>query len=336
METLSRFSPEIEIYSIDEAFLSLYGIKQSLLEYGKDIKKTVYQWTGIPVSVGIAKTKVLSKVANELAKKGRECKGVCDLSLLSESEMDNILKDFPVDEIWGIGKRYASKLKKHGINSALKLKHSDIRWVRKHMTVVGEKLVRELRGTQCLDVETVQKNKKEITCSRSFGKKVTDITEIKEAVSKYMTTAVEKLRKQKSVCSGVYVFIMTSYYDKNRYYKGSYRAFPVPTADTSHFIMQAMEMVDKIFLKGKKYAKAGVVLAEISKINNSQRDFFSPAYKDGKNEKLMSVLDVLNRRMGRDTIEYASSGTKRVWSMSRGLLSCRYTTSWKEIPVART
>lgn len=335
METLSAFTPDIEFYSIDEAFLEFHG-GIPLSGLGKKIRETVYRWTGIPVSVGIAETKVLAKAANETAKKDPRLGGVFDISALQPEEADAVLAEFPVEDIWGIGPRYTIYLKKHGINTALQLKNSDPRWARKHMTVVGERLVRELNGIPCLDIELVPSAKKEIACTRSFGKKVTSIEEIKEAVSEYATRAATKLRCQDSVCSGVYAFLMTSHYDKDRYYNGAYRALPAPTAETAVIIKNARGIIDSAYSEGKRYAKAGVILSEISGRSNLQLDLFEPGYYNSKKEKLMAAVDRLNRKWGGGAVAYASSGIIKRWAMQRKILSPKYTTSWLEIPVVRT
>ncbi|MDD4202575.1 MAG: Y-family DNA polymerase [Candidatus Omnitrophica bacterium] len=335
METLSGFSSHIEVYSIDEAFLSFDGMCIDLTEYGAKIKKTVYQWTGMPVSVGIAKTKVLAKIANHIAKKQRQCNGVFDLSSLSEDQIDNMLNVFPVEDIWGVGRRYAMMLRQQGIKTALSLKQKDIKWVRKKMTVAGERIVRELRGTKCIEIDTMIKNKKEITCSRSFGKKVSTIKEIKEAVSEYVTRASEKLRHQESVCTGVYVYIATALFSEDRYFKGDLQKLVMPTANTSTIISNAHNIIDNIYVEGKKYAKAGVVLTGIINKTNIHSDLFEVSYQTGSQEKLMSVIDGLNNKMGKGAVSFACNGIDKQWKMSQKLLSNEYTTIWDQLAIVK-
>ena len=336
METLSSFSPNVGIYSIDEAFLSFDGMNRDLTEYGINIKRTVLEWTGMPVSVGIAKTKVLAKIANHIAKKKSQCNGVFDLSALSENQTNSILKNFPVEDIWGVGRRYAILLHEHGISNALQLKETDTRWIRKKMTVVGERIVRELRGTLCIELDAKIKNKKEITCSRSFGKKISTIKEIKEAISEYMTRAAEKLRGQESLCRGIYVYIATSHFSDNKYFNGDFQKLSVATANVPTMISKAHSIIDKIYLNGLRYAKAGVVLTDISKKTNVQSDLFEPAYQEGPQERLMSAMDELNGKMGSGTVLFACNGINKKWSMNRKLLSKQYTTLWDELAIVKS
>lgn len=336
METLSRFSPDIEVYSIDEAFISLEGISGPPADLGAGIRKTVRSWTGIPVSVGIGPTKVLCKVANEKAKRDPGLAGVLDLSSSSESDINSILNDFPVMDLWGIGHRTAAKLKRCGIITALELKNADPRWARREMTVTGERIVRELRGIQCVSLETVPADKKEITTSRSFGRKITNLDDLREAVSSYVSVAAAKLRGQGSLATGIYVFLMTSRFDASSCYNSAFRSFSVPTADTGQFISEAMEMVEKIYRDGRNYAKAGVILTDVSKNTAIQHDLFTSNYQDTRSSGLMRTLDDLNVKMGRGTVRYASNGIKRNWGMKRGFLSARYTSVWDDIPPVKT
>lgn len=331
MQSLLDFSPDVEIYSIDEAFLCFNGMNMDLTDYGKKIKQTVLDWTGMPVSVGIAKTKVLAKIANQIAKKKSKANGVFDMSSFSEDHINSILHLFPVEDIWGVGRRYAMMLHSHGINTALQLKEIETRWIRKKMTVVGERIVRELNGAPCFEIETKTQNKKEITCSRSFGKKITTIKEIKEAVSDYVSRAGEKLRRQDSVCWGIYVYITTSYHTEDRYYKGALQRIAIATSDTTELITKAHKSIDEIFLQGKKYAKAGVVLTGITKSTNVQADLFEVPKKKGKQTRLNKAVDILNSKLGAGTVSVASSGINNNWKMKRQLLSKRYTTMWDEL-----
>ena len=335
METLSKFTPNIENYSVDEAFLSFDGMNINLKDYGHNIKNTVFNWTGMPVSVGIAKTKVLSKIANEIAKKNPKAKGVMNMSGISQKQIDSILNVFKVEDLWGVGRRYAMMLHKHGIKTALQLKQIEIRWIRKKMTVLGERIVRELRETPCIPLETISKDKKEITCSRSFGKKITNIKDIKESIADYVFRAGEKLRSQESLCSGLYVYIATSYFAEDKYANGAYIKLSSATADTSKLISKAYSIIDKIFLAGKKYAKAGVVLSGITNNTNIQSDLFIKPYTKTKQKNLMSTIDELNTRMGKNTVSYACSGINKSWAMKRELLSKRYTTRSDELVVVR-
>lgn len=336
MNILSQFTNELEIYSIDEAFLSIKGKSSSAIVRAREIERIVRKWTGIPVSVGTARTKVLAKIANETAKKHADQGGVCDLSGIPKKRLDDILDRFPIEEVWGIGYRYAELLRKHGIDTALKLKNSDIRWVRKNLTVTGEKIVRELNGMQCFEISTAFKNKKKITCSRSFGVRVTEPENLKEALSSYTMIAASKLRKQKSLCKGIYVFITTGRFDKDAYSKGLSRSLPAATADTSKLITAGHDLLNKIFRDGKRYAKAGVVLFDITPEKETPSDLFLRTYQESGKDRLMSTLDALNDKWGSGTVEYASAGIDRTWKMSQKFLSAKYTTSWSSLPKAKT
>lgn len=334
METLASFTPDIEIYSIDEAFLRPVSGKD-LYEYSRKIKDTVWLWTGMPVSVGTAKTKVLAKIANEIAKKNIEYKGVFDMSSLSGKDVNTLLDKFPVEDIWGVGRRYALRLKRKGVNTALELKRCDPRWARSEMTVLGERLVRELNGTPCIELEMAHKNKKEIACTRSFGEKVTSVNDLKEAVSSYAERAACKLRRQGSVCSGVYVFIMTSRFDDDKYYRSAFSAFQAPTASTSRILTEANIILRSIFRSGKRYAKAGVVLTGITDRRHREADLFTEGYYGSREEVLTSAIDKLNRKWGAKVISHASSGINNIWNMKRGLLSPAHLTSWDELAVVK-
>lgn len=338
METLKTFSPQVEVYSIDEAFVifPLNTVENiSLREYGLKIKKTVEKWTGIPVSVGIGPSKTLAKLANRLAKKKPELEGV--YSLVNHENIDRILDNVDVSDLWGIGRQYAKLLRNAGIRTARQLKEAPDQWVREYMTVVGLRLVHELRGIPCYEVELEVDPKKGIVSSRSFGKLTSDYNEIRESVASYTARAAEKLRAQKSVTSFITVFITTNPYKKEMPQYGNVMtcAFKAPTADSSIMIKQACSIFEKIYKPGYLYKKSGIMLTGITHEDDVQYDAFTKAYVETEGRTVMDIIDKINNEYGRDTIQLASMGAEKKWSMKRGQLSPRYTTSWNELPKTR-
>ena len=336
IETLSGFTPDIEIYSIDEAFLAFEGLPyKSANQYGQKIRNTVKKWTGIPVSVGIAGTKTLAKIAGELSKKDKTLNGVFDLTSLSNAQRDSILKKFPVKDIWGIGYRYAHFLEKHGIHTALDFKNTDDRWVRNHMTVVGERTLRELRGTPCMSIEKILDPKKQIVSSRSFGKNTSSLTDLEQALSYYVTRACQKLRNQSSVASCINVFVMTSQFRTGKYFNMATKTLPAPTADTTCLISAAKQILRDIFLKDMQYKKVGIIISDIRPRETAQTDFFADNYSGSKKERLMDTVDKINKKWSHNTVSYASTGIQRKWMMKREYLSNKFTTDWNELPVVK-
>jgi DNA polymerase V len=336
MATLAQFTPEIEFYSIDEAFLNLSGFSElNLTEYAKKIKTTVKQWTGIPVSIGIAATKTLAKIANKLAKKNPMCGGVLDIT--DDPRLNDFLKSVHVEDIWGIGIQYARLLYKHGIFTALDLKNASDTWVKKNMTIVGLRTVWELRGTSCIALDDIQEPKKQIIRSRSFGKYVENIEELKEAVSTHTTRAAEKLRDQDSVASHISVFIETNMYktDHPQYSNNAGYKLPEPTAYTPLLINCAIRCLERIYREGYKFIKAGVVLMDIIPEDQIQLSLFTPRRPIVNDRALMKAVDKTNRKWGSETIRYGASGLERRWRMKRARLSPRYTTNWDDILVVK-
>ncbi len=331
MSILNRFTPDMEIYSIDEAFLDLSGFSnRDLTEYGKQIRETIMKWTGIPVSVGIGSTKTLAKIANHVAKKTPELNGV--LSFYKHSNVDEILKRIDVLDIWGIGRAYTKLLKYHGINSAYDLKHASDIWIRKKMTVVGYRTQLELRGTSCISLEEVEM-KKQIIRSRSFGYDVKDYDELKEAISMHASRAAEKLREDESIARYISVWIKTNKFKDAPQYNNSIGCMlPEPTSYSHNLISAALELLNKIYKPEYKYKKAGVMLAEICPESEVQLNLFSPNRNLGNQVSLMKAYDKINSAWGRETVRYASSGFIRKWSMKRARLSKRFTTDWNELP----
>ena len=332
MEVLAMFTPELEIYSIDEAFMWLNGFRtRDLEEFGRRVKRTVFKWTGIPVSVGISTTKTLAKIANHFAKRIPGFKG--SLCLLDESRIEKALARTPVAEIWGVGRQYDKFLRQNKIETALQLRDAPDKFIDHYMTSVGHKTVLELRGYACIELDEVPAAKKSIVNSRSFGKQVSELAELREAVSNYITRAAEKLRKQKSVAGYLMVFLSTNRFKEGPQYNNalSTTLFP-PTAYTPELIRIALQLLDELYLPGFEYKKAGVMFADIVSENDVPLSFMEVNYLDDKRKQLMDTIDKLNRKFGQDTLFYASSGLQKDWQMRRAKLSPAYTTRWPDLP----
>jgi DNA polymerase V len=329
MDTLRELTSDVEMYSIDEAFLDLSGfVHRDLLAYGHEMRNTVKQWTGIPVSIGIAPTKTLTKVANKIGKKGD---GVVVLD--TPQKIDEALDSFPIEDIWGIGHRRYRMLFEMGIKTAKQLRDMDIKWVRKRMSVTGERMVRELRGEVCYGMDEQPQSKKQIICSRSFGEFLTELKDIEEALIFYASRGAERMRHQGSVCSDLMVFFETSRFSGPQYFPSIVVNLPRETNYTPDIIKATVAGIRKVYRKGYKYRKGGVMLMGLTSTSNRQYDLLSTR-TEPKQESLMQSLDRLNKRYGANTIFYAATGVKRQWQMMRKLKSPHYTTSWSELPVA--
>ncbi|KQC08310.1 MAG: hypothetical protein APR54_00495 [Candidatus Cloacimonas sp. SDB] len=335
MQTLSQFTPDIEIYSIDEAFLSLTGFGyMDLTEYGRKIRETVWQWTGLPVSVGIGPTKTLAKVANRFAKKHSYAQGVFDIS--QHPDRRKILEWVEVEDIWGVGRQYARMLRRNGIKNAYQLSQTPDKWVQKKMTIVGLRTAKELRGISCIDLEEDIDPKKEIVSSKSFGAPVTDLQGLMEATATYCLRAVEKLREENQVASQLTVFLTTNRFKNEPQYANYGTArFPVPSAYTPDFIRASQNILKKIFRAGYKYKKSGVMISDIIHESRAPLDIFQSCYLDDKRKIIMDCMDAVNRKMGNGKLTYAAAGIRCPWKMKREILTPCYTTSWKHIPTVQ-
>jgi len=333
MAVLGRFTPRMEVYSIDEAFLDLDGMPlDRLMDYGREIRHTVLRWTGIPVSVGIAPTKTLAKVANHLAKQAPAAGGVW--SLADSREQMAVLTRLDVQDIWGIGARLAMRLKRAGIATALNLREADPNRVRRVVGVVGERTALELRGLPCIGLEETPPPAKSIVRSRSFGRPVERREELEEAVATHATRAAEKLRLHRRVASALSVFVATSRFRGTPYANLATLPLDPPTDDTARLIHAALAALRPIFREGLAYQKAGVMLGELGPRAGLTESLFDQ-YDCGRSERLMAVLDDVNHRLGPDTLRYAASGMERSWHMRREHASPHYTTRWDELPVVR-
>jgi DNA polymerase V len=334
MEILRGFSPQQEVYSIDECFLDLTGFeRRDLADYGLEIRSRIKQWVGLPVCVGIGASKTLAKLANHIAKKNPEFNGVCDSNAMTEQEWNAWLARIEVGEVWGIGRKLAPKLNQIGIQSALDLKRADAETMRARFSVVMEKTIRELNGTVCIELEDAPPPKKQILSSRSFGMPVTDRDSLAESITLYMTRAAEKLRRQRSYAGSVHVFIRTSPFrpDDRQYSNAMTIPLPCPTDDTRKLVNVALWVLKRLYRPGYRYAKAGVMLSEIVPAAGCQTDLFADQTMSPNSERLMTALDAINRKMGKDSVKLASEGMKRPWAMKQGNKSPCFTTNWNDI-----
>jgi len=335
METLSQFTPDMEVYSIDEAFLRLTEFQHlDLNEYGNEIKRTVFKWTGIPVSVGIGRTKTLAKIAARIAKKYRKFNGV--FNIVDHPKIDKILEIIPVDKVWGIGRQYAKKLRKHGIINAYRLSQTPEYWAKRQLTIVGLRTVRELQGVSCIDFEMDIIPRKEIICSRSFGTLITELPDLQEAAASYCTRAVEKLREQNLVASQVTVYLTTNRFkDEPQYANYSTSTLIVPSAYTPDFLKVIKRILKRIYRPNYNYKKVGVMISDIMHQRNAPLYFFYPNYLDDKRKDIMDRVDSINKIWGTNTIRYAASGSKQKWQMRREFLSPAYTTNWDDLVIVK-
>ena len=334
MFTLEALSPRCEIYSIDEAFCDLAGVRNCrvLEDFGRELKDAVYQNTGLAVGVGIAQTKTLAKLANHAAKKWqRQTGGVVDLSNLDRQR--KLMAALPVDEVWGVGRRISKKLEAMGIKTVLDLADTDIRFIRKHFNVVLERTVRELRGEPCLELEEFAPVKQEIVCSRSFGERITDYDAMRQAICSYASRAAEKLRGEHQYCRFISTFVKTSPFALNEPYYGNSASVKLltPTQDSRDIIAAATRSLDAIWKDGHRYQKAGVLLGDFFSQGIAQLNLFDDNAPRRGSEKLMEVLDHLNAKEGKGALYFAGQGIQQQWAMKREMLSPRYTTRYEDL-----
>ncbi|HBQ6526742.1 DNA polymerase V subunit UmuC [Klebsiella sp. E-Nf3] len=334
MTTLEELSPRCEIYSIDEAFCDLTGVRncRDLTDFGREIRETVLRRTHLTVGVGIAQTKTLAKLANHAAKQWQQqTGGVVDLSNLERQR--KLMALLPVDEVWGVGRRISKKLEAMGIKTVLQLADTDIRFIRKHFNVVLERTVRELRGEPCLGLEEFAPVKQEIVCSRSFGGRITEYHEMRQAICSYASRAAEKLRGEHQYCRFISAFVKTSPFALNEPYYGNSASVKllIPTQDSRDIITAATKCLDVIWREGHRYQKAGVMLGDFYSQGVAQLNLFDDNAPRKNSEKLMEVLDHLNAKDGRGTLYFAGQGIQTAWQMKREMLSPRYTTRYSDL-----
>ena len=314
MRTLKRFNSDIEVYSIDEAFIDLSNFPDNEVEnVAQEIRSTVLQWTGIPTSIGIAKTKTLSKVANHIAKK--KLSGVTNL--IGVEDIDPILEKIEINDVWGVGKQLTKFYHKNGIYNAKQLKNKSNTWIKKSSNVLSSRTSMELRGIPCIDLETITSRRKSCVVSRSFGQRVEKLQELREAVAKYCLNASEKIRSESLIAKSITVFIRTSLFQsKFGYYSNSKTIdFPIATNNSIEIVKTALTGLETIFKNSYQYQKAGVMLTGLSNSNDGKNLFSSE--KDEKINNLMRSIDNTNHRYGRATLSLASAGVHKKWNMRR-------------------
>ena len=334
MTTLEELSPRCEIYSIDEAFCDLTGVRncRDLTDFGREIRETVLRRTHLTVGVGIAQTKTLAKLANHAAKQWqRQTGGVVDLSNLERQR--KLMALLPVDEVWGVGRRISKKLEAMGIKTVLQLADTDIRFIRKHFNVVLERTVRELRGEPCLGLEEFAPVKQEIVCSRSFGGRITEYHEMRQAICSYASRAAEKLRGEHQYCRFISAFVKTSPFALNEPYYGNSASVKLltPTQDSRDIIAAATRCLDAVWKDCFRYQKAGVMLGDFYSQGVAQLNLFDDNAPRKNSEKLMEVLDHLNSKNGKGALYFAGQGIQTAWQMKREMLSPRYTTRYSDL-----
>src|SRR5215213_4817114 len=338
MQTLKDIMGEenVEVYSVDEAFLDLQGFTPlQLKKVATEIKDAVENWTGVKVSVGAAPTKTLAKLANYIAKKDKRASNGVTL-LLDDDSIIPVLQTTPVKVLWGVGSRFAEKLNDFGIYTAWDLRNQPEEWVRKNLGgVVGVRLLRELKGEECIIMDEPLVNKRMIATTRMFGEPVTNLHDIKEAIATYTARAAEKLRRQHSAATVINTFVVPK---EERKEGEGFRHGPMisactvllqPTSITNELIKPAVRMAEQLFKEGEKYKKAGVMLSGLVPDDSVQGNLFEPGRSVGR--FLMEMMDNINFSMRGDVVKFASSGTKRNWKMRQDFHSPRYTTRWDEL-----
>ena len=347
MSLAAGLGPSQEIYSIDESFIDMTGVRGDLVERSHKIRSRILQWVGIPCGIGIGATKTLAKLANYVAKTAERKPGsypnhlaqVCDLSALTRAELDAVMAATAVNEVWGVGRQVSKQLNDGGITTVLELARLDPAMVRGRWSVVLERTVRELQGTPCIELEHAPRPKQEIACTRSFGHPVTELSDLSEAVTEFASRGAVKLRKQSSLANQVMVFIRTSPFRKDAQYSGS-TMVPLrrSSADTAVIVSAALAGLRAIYRPGINYGKAGVMLLDLQSdsVQQGELDWQDDCGKD--RVRLMSSVDDLNQRFGRGKVQLASAGLRgerRVWSMKQERRTPAYTTCLADMPTAK-
>ncbi|HVJ63760.1 MAG TPA: Y-family DNA polymerase [Bdellovibrionota bacterium] len=330
METLAEEVARLEIYSIDEAFAEIPDMSEAeLRDFALRLRDKIFRHTGIPVSIGIAPTKVLAKVANHIAKANKEFTE-CVYSLVNEREITAELERFPVREVWGIGRKLAKKLGAHRIDTAKELRESNDKMIQQLLSITGLYIAKELRGESCITLEILREARKQVVSTRSFGKPVYEIEELRESVATHVTSAALKLRQQGLLTRYLRVMIQTSRFDENYHYDSLPMSIPAATASTNKLIATTMPLVDRLYRRGVRYKKAGVVLSDLVPHSRVQMDLFNGS-DSARDEHLMRTLDEVNRRFGRGSLAFAACGIDKFWEMASNMKSPAHTTRWSEL-----
>ena len=341
MTIIGQFSPEQEIYSVDESFLRFAGFDHwDLTQQGRELRARVLQWIGLPVGVGIGATKTLAKLANRLAKKHPDFRaaGVCNLQDLSPMEQADYFTELAVEDVWGIGRQWSTKLHKLGLKTVADLQRADVQTIQRQFNVVLAKTVMELNGISCLPLEEAPPPRQQIIASRSFGIPVSRFDMLSEAVASHTARAAAKLRKEGLQAALIQVFIATNPFkpEAPQYHPGATVPLSIPTADTTRLLRAARVGLRHIYREGYEYKKAGVVLLDLAPVGAVTGDLFAATRVEAteRRERLMAVMDGINGRWGRGTVRYLAEGLAQPWQMRRGRMTPRYTTCWEELPVA--
>jgi DNA polymerase V len=333
MQVLADMAPATQQYSIDECFLDITGMTNDLDEFGQVVQAKVKQWTGIPVGIGIAATKTLAKVANRIAKTSKKAGGV--LNLVGSQWRTQALEMTEVGDVWGIGKQFTKKLNRNGVNTALDLINQPDGWIRKEMGVGGLKTVRELRDEDCIDFESIPKPKQTTMVSRSFGKTVTELDDLINAVSAFAASAALDIRKANLISSAVSVFIGTNRFSNGPQYAPSRSVELSPaTNNTKHIVCAAIHGLKEVYREGFKFKKAGVMLLDLVDADRAPQSLFD--HHDPKDDKLIEAFDQINRRQGPGAINFGAAGQPSRWHSTSAHRSPRYTTDWDAIPAVKT
>lgn len=334
MTILASQAPALEVYSIDEAFLDVSGIPD-ITNFGRRVRSQILQWTGLPVCVGVGSSKTRAKISNFVAKKNPPHGGVFDIESLGMADQTSLLASIPVDEVWGVGRRIAVRLAKLGVATVADLRDRPPAEIRSHFGVVLERTVRELNGESCLDLEELAPAKKQIMCSRSFGREVETFAELREAVLAYVSRAAEKLRGEGAIAGAVQVFVQTNPFKESaaQYSRGLTIAMPGGTDDTIELGQAVARGLKAIYRPGYRYKKAGTMLMNLSPKAHRQATLFESPEQRARRDRLNAALDCVNDRFGRNALMLAGAGIDRTWLMNRNLLSPAYTTRWSQLAV---
>lgn len=337
MSCLEELAPRVEQYSIDEMFLDIRGIDRCMEfeDFGRQLRSYVLTCTGLTIGVGMGPTKTLAKSAQWASKEWPQFRGVLALTPGNRRRTEKLLSLQPVEELWGVGRRIAKKLNQLGITTALDLARANPTFIRKNFTVVLERTVRELNGESCISLEEAPPPKQQIICSRSFGERITAYEAMRQAICQYAERAAEKLREERQYCRHISVFVKTSPFAVGEAYYGNVASEKLltPTRDTRDVITAAVKALDRIWIEGHRYAKAGIMLNEFSPTGVSQLNLFDEYHPRPGSEQLMKTLDSINNS-GLGQVFFAGRGIAPEWQMKREMLSPAYTTRWKDIPVA--
>lgn len=331
MNLLAHYAPTQEIYSIDECFLDLSGMPQRK-SHAQKIRRQLLKQLGLPVCIGIAETKTLAKLANFIAKTHPKSTGVFDFNALNTQQQDRLLNQIDIGEIWGVGKKMATSLRAKGLQTVCQLKYANPHTLRaKHGVMIG-KIITELRGTACVNMEDAPVAKKQITSSRSFGKPISEVADLRDALSHFVTNAALKLRQQQSVASVIHVYMMTDRFNTSTQQHNPSRSISLqaPTNSTTLLCQAAIDGLEQIYQSGIYYKKAGIILSEISEQHIVQGDLFAPVCKQ---HHLMETMDALNSRFGQEALKLAENGAQKNWHIKQENKSPAYTTHWEELPI---